>query len=208
MLFYRARAAAAITVGVLCLASTRTANAQGIEVGLLGGYRFGGELFQDVAGRPLDIAGAPALGVVVGVPVWAGLHVEGLYTHQAADALIPSGYLGSLTRWRLTVDHWHGGGLQEFAGGAVPRLFTGTLGLTRYTAEADRGIRFSIGGGGGVKLFPVRAVALRLDGRVFTTLLDAGSTGFACVHGTCFIALNVDLAWQAEFTAALVVRLP
>jgi hypothetical protein len=199
---------AAALLGLFLFAGAVPARAQGIEFTPMGGYRFGGDLFEDAAGRPLDIDGAPALGAVLDIPLWEGLQFEGLFSHQQADVLVPVGYLDALQRWRLTVDHWQGGALQEFSDGEVRPFLTGTLGLTRYAAEGDNEIRFTLGAGGGVKLFPVSRVGVRLDGRVFTTFVDAGGSGFACVYGTCFIALNVDIAWQAEFTAGLIVRLP
>ena len=30
----------------------------------------------------------------------------------------------------------------------------------------------------------------------------------ACAPGTCITAVHVDVVWQAEFTAGLIVRLP
>jgi hypothetical protein len=42
---------------------------------------------------------------------------------------------------------------------------------------------------------------------VFATFLDAAGTGIACGGRGCLIALHLDVAWQAEFTAGLVVKL-
>jgi len=86
-------------------------------------------------------------------------------------------------------------------------FLTGTLGLTRYGTSADSEVRFSAGAGGGVKLFPWSRLGVRLDGRVFAAILDAEGTALACGSGTCFLALHVNAAWQAEFTAGLLVRL-
>jgi hypothetical protein len=57
-----------------------------------------------------------------------------------------------------------------------------------------------------VKLLPLRRIGLRLDGRVFATFVDAGGSLVACSPGVCFVALNADVIWQAEFTAGAVVR--
>jgi hypothetical protein len=67
-------------------------------------------------------------------------------------------------------------------------------------------MRFMVAAGGGVKIFPVPHLGVRLDGRVFATFLDASGTVVACANA-CLAHLHVSIAWQAEFTAGLVVRL-
>lgn len=128
------------------------------------------------------------------------------FTHQRADVLVPGGFSRPTTRWRISVDHWQGGGLQEFGRSRARPFLTGTLGLTRYAAEADSEVRFTLGAGGGLKVFPMRHLVLRLDGRVFATLVDAGASLIACSPGSCFLAIHTDVVWQAEFTAGAVVR--
>jgi hypothetical protein len=50
-----------------------------------------------------------------------------------------------------------------------------------------------------------RRLGVRLDGRVFTTFVDADARAVACAQQTCFFGLDVNVAWQAEFTAAMIV---
>ena len=64
--------------------------AQGIEITPFGGYRFGGDFFELIAGRPVDTDGAPAIGAMVDVPLRDGLQVEGLFTHQDAHVEMES----------------------------------------------------------------------------------------------------------------------
>jgi hypothetical protein len=197
----------ATTIAYVCIVSMHTVRAQSVEVAPYGGYRFGSDLFEVVAGRPLDMDGAPAVGLVFDVPLAAGLQVEGMFSHQQAFAEFPLQPLSPPTRWRISVDHWQGGGLQEFTGGRVRPFLTGTFGLTRYAAADDNEIRFTIGTGGGVKLFPTSRLGVRLDGRVFATFLDANGTGVVCGgRGACLLALHVNVAWQTEFTAGLIFR--
>lgn len=182
-------------------------DAQSVELMPFGGYRFGGDLFELAAEGPVDLDGSPALGVVLNVPVSEGLQVEALFTQQRVTVPIRPGQVDPASRWHVTVGHAQVGGLQEFAGGRVRPFLTGVLGLTRYAAAGDSEIRFTVGAGGGVKLFHASHVGLRLDGRLYTTFIDADARFLACAHGTCIAALSVDVVWQAEFTAGVVFRL-
>jgi len=197
------RAGAAI---VLMLSAAPRLAAQGFEIAPFGGYRFGLEWFDIDVTRPGAIDRAPALGVVFDVPLSEGLQFEGLFSHQQSDVLVPQPF-GPALRLRSAVDHWQGGALQEFSGGRVRPFLTGVLGLSRYAVEADSAIRFTVGGGGGVKLFPASHVGLRLDGRIFATLVDADARAVVCGGRSCVLFLHLDVAWQAEFTAGVVVKL-
>ena len=200
------RLISALTVLVCVAGRASTLSAQGVEVAPFAGYRFGGDFFEIITGQPVDLDGALSLGVVVDVPLRNGLQVEGLFTHQHAAVSVPGDVFRPTTLWRMSVDHWQGGGLQEFGGGRLRPFLTGTLGLTRYATEGDSELRFTLGAGGGVKVFPTPHVGLRLDGRVFATFVDAEGSLVACWPGSCFISLHANVVWQAEFTAGVVVK--
>ena len=202
---HRTRSAGAFAVLVLLGHVTPLAG-QGIEIAPLGGYRIGGDLFEIAAARPLDNDGAPALGVVVDVPLHEGMQLEASFSHQQLDVLGPFQPLQPPSTWRISVDQWQVGGLQEYGGAKVRPFATGLVGLTRYAMEADSEVRFMVSAGGGVKIFPVPHLGVRLDGRVFATFLDASASTVLC-SGGCVARLHVSVAWQAEFTAGLVVRL-
>ena len=187
-----------------------TSHAQTVEVSPFVGYRFGGGFFERITGQPVDLDGAPAVGAVVNLKLRArGLFAEALFTHQESRVTFPGGLFAGPAQWRITVDHWQGGGLQEFGASRRARPFlTGLLGVTRYAAEGDNEIRFTAGAGGGVKLMPVRHVGVRLDGRVFATFADVNGRAIACSPGVCLVAFDADIVWQAEFSAGLVVAFP
>lgn len=181
--------------------------AQSFEIAPFGGIRVGGGFFEASTGRPVDTDGAPAVGVTVDVPFSPGLQIEAAFSHQSANIFVPGEPFGPSARVHFTVDHWQGGGLQEYGAGRARPFLTGVLGLTRYSGGADSEFRFTVGAGGGIKLFPAQHFGIRLDGRVFATLIDGSGTALACVDQRCLVALNLDVVWQAEFTAGLVVRL-
>jgi hypothetical protein len=194
-------------VVVALLAHVSLASAQRLELMPFAGYRFGGDFFELASGHPIDADGAPAIGAVVNVPLGDGLHVEGLFTHQNGR-VTSTDLFGHQSRWNVTVDHWQAGGLQELRHDRVRPFLTGLVGLSRYAIEGDSELRFVAGAGGGVKLFPVSRVGIRLDGRLFATFLDVGGRALACPAGPCLIALDVDVIWQAEFSAGVVVKVP
>ena len=199
------RALARIGV-VLLVCHPAVALAQKVEVSPFGGYRFGGGFFERVTNQPVDLDGAPAVGGALNVAMHDGLWFEGLFTRQEARVDVRGGLLAPETRLHITVDHWFAGGLQEFDYKPAVRPFlTGLLGLTRYAAEGDNEIRFSISAGGGVKLRPTRHLGARLDGRVFTTFADVEGRTIFCSPGLCLVAFEGDVVWQAEFSAGLII---
>jgi hypothetical protein len=181
-----------------------------VEITPFGGYRFGGDFFELITGEPVDLDGAPAFGVAVDVPIRDphGYQIEGLFSHEQADLTVHRQPFGPATIAHVTVDHWMGGGLQEFGDARVRPFLTGMLGLTRYAGEGDSEIRFALSAGGGVKLFPTKHVGLRLDGRLFATFVEADLGFLACnsFNGTCVIAFRTDVVFQAEFTAGAVLK--
>ena len=195
-------------IAVLCLAMAARVSAQTVEIAPFGGYRFGGDLFERVTGQAVDLDGAPVAGGVVNIALDEGLWIEGLFSHQQAKVTVDATPFAPAKEWRIVVDHWLAGGLQEFGIGRARPFLTGLLGLTRYAAESDNEIRFVVSAGGGVKLRPTRHVGLRLDGRVFTTFADVDGRAIACSPGACFFAFHADIVWQAEFSAGLVVAFP
>lgn len=198
----------AVAVGLLVALQAVSLTAQSVEVAPFAGFRVGGGFFETSTGRPLDPGAAPAAGIAADVPIAEGLHFEAAFSRQRADVFVAGTASLPSSRWRIVVDQYQAGGLQEF--GRDPRIrpfLTGVLGLTRYAAGGDSRVRFAAGAGGGVKLFPSARVGVRLDGRVFATLIDADGTGLACGSGGCLIALHVHAAWQAEFTAGLAVKI-
>ena len=191
---------------IWALASAWPVQAQGIEITPFGGYRFGGDFFELVAGRPVDTDGAPAIGATVDVPVGGGLQIEGLFTHQNAHVELEPVPFAPLRRAKVSVDHFQGGALQEYMDGRVRPFATGMLGLTRYAGEGDSEIRFTLGAGGGVKLFATDTIGMRLNGQVSATFVYFDATVVGCSPGLCLVGLNTDVVWQVEFSAGLIVK--
>ena len=197
-----------LTLMVCAFGPPATASAQTLEITPFFGYRFGGDFFELVTEQPVDEDGAPAYGVFVNVPLGYGLQFEALYSRQDAYLTTPERPLVPATRWHITVENYQAGALQEFRYGRMRPYLQSTFGLTRYAAEDNSELRFGFSAGGGVKLFPTEYLGVRFDGRTFVTFTDAEGEALACTVGVCLFALDVDVVWQAEFTAGVVVRFP
>jgi hypothetical protein len=181
------------------------ATGQTVEAAPVGGYRFGGDLFEFVTNGSVDTDGAPVVGGAVNVELGDGLSFEALVTRQEAHVTVTGGAFSQPAHWRVVVDQWLAGGRQEFGVGRARPFLTGLVGLTRCGIEDDNEVRFTVAAGGGLKLPLQRRLGVRLDGRVFTTFVDADARAVACAQQTCFFGLDVNVAWQAEFTAAMIV---
>ena len=192
---------------IVFLAHAKPVDAQGLELMPFGGYRFGGDFFELATGHPADLDGSPALGLVVNVPLSNGLQVEALVTRQRAHVPVTTAPFDPEELRHVTVGHAQVGGLQELSDGRIRPFLTGVLGLTRFASDGNSEVRFTLGAGGGVKLFPIPQVGLRLDGRVYTTFIDADARFLACASGRCLTSLHVDVVWQAELSAGIVFRL-
>ena len=197
------RSSAAALSLLLVLGLAVPVSAQTVEVAPFAGYRFGGDLFELATNHPLDSDGAPVFGGAVSVEMSNGHWFEALVTHQQADVDLPTGPFSPPVRTRAVVNHFLAGGRQDLGTGRARPFVTGFLGLTHYGADGDDEVRFTLGGGGGAKFSFGRHLGLRLDGRVFTTFVDLDA-GAACAGG-CIVGLNVNVVWQAEFTAGLVL---
>ena len=206
----RSRLVGVITFVACCVGHASTLSAQGVEITPFGGYRFGGDFFELVTGQQVDTDGAPAVGAIVDIPVGdGGLQIEALFTHQDAHVTVASEPFGPPARWNISVDHWEGGALQEYTGGRIRPFSTGMLGLTRYASEGDSEMRFTLGAGGGVKLFATENVGVRLNGQVSATFVYFDTNVLACGRpGVCFVGVNTDIVWQIEFSAGLIVKVP
>lgn len=189
------RLGTAVCVGALIAAGAGHVSAQTVEVSPIAGTRAGGDLFEVAAGRALDVDFAPVVGGALNVDLGDGLSFEGIYTHQWTKQ----------EGLRLTTDQWLAGGRQEFGMGRARPFLSGLFGLTRYAANGDGEIRFTLAAGGGLKVAMQRHLGLRLDSRVSTTFVDAEARAVACTPGMCLVAGHAALVWQIEFSGGLVV---
>ena len=195
-----------LPIGIALALVSAPLYAQGVEVAPFIGIRGGEEATAIATPGFTHIDRDPSLGVTLSVPLWEGLQFEGLFTHEHVRYLIYPDAYGPGARLQGAVDHWQAGGLQEFGRGWARPFLTGALGVTRYAVEADSEFRFAIAAGGGVKVFPTSNVGLRVDGRAFSTFLDAFTTRGVCGGSGCLLGLHLEVAWQFEMTVGVVFK--
>lgn len=202
------RSLTAALCAVACLtALPLPARAQRVENTPFAGFRVG-SVISEVDGRPVvDDDGGPSVGVVVDVvfgPLLDGLKVEGVFSRQTADLEVRTSLLDPPASVRVEVDQIQAGGVHDFSDGRVRPFLAGLLGITRYAVPGDTEVRFSVGVGTGLKIYPTRHVGIRLDARGYMTVTDLGSAG-VCGGFGCAIGFSVSPAFQGDFTAGLLV---
>ena len=170
---------AAALVSILALAAAPAARSQedrGAELTPYAAYRFGGEI--DDGGEVFrtddpDIEESEAFGLILDVPLRGGFMIELLLSHQETEAEIDDGlFEPSLGLGDVSVTYGHVGILYGWPIGHVEPFVVGSLGATLLDPDvpgSDEETRFSVGFGGGLKLFPTDHGGLRLEARGFWT---------------------------------------
>ena len=196
----------AVLACVTSLCGASAATAQTVEITPFVGYRVGGDFFEVAVEHAVDTDGAPSVGLLgdLRLPQLApGFTLAALFTRQQPLVEARPGPFDPPVAVRVTVDHLQFGGTQELHGGRARPFLTGLLGLTRYGLPHDSETRFSVSGGGGVKMFATHHVGLRLDGRVVATFDALGTRGVCGGYG-CAIGIDAAVFWQGEATAGIV----
>lgn len=210
----------ALLVMAILGASSGLGNAQTVEIAPFLGWQFGGGF--GIQDGSVDIEADSVFGFIVDVRVRVDATVEFIYSRQqttlevtSTDALRPGvGFLD------VNVEYFQAGGVYEFLGEgaeyfdddddkpAVRPFIVLTLGATRFSPSptgAGGDWRFSLGFGGGVKVFLSKRWGFRLDARAWPTFVAGGGAFFCSLPGGCLIAFGGSASWQASGTAGLII---
>jgi hypothetical protein len=182
------------------------AAAQRIEISPFGGYRLGWSV-AEIGGAPVTRDdGGVSFGVVADIPFGPphdGYRFELLVSRESAMVTARPSVLDPPVRAHVTVDQIMIGAMQELDDAPARPFVSGLIGVTRYAAPGEADVRFAVGLAGGGKFFANPHLGLRLDGRVFMTIISV-SGGAACAGG-CVVAFNANPVFQGEVTAGLIV---
>jgi len=110
----------------------------------------------------------------------------------------------------LDIDYFHIGGTFGVGQGNLNPYIAASLGATRFDPKSSTlgsETKFSLGLGAGVKWFPTNRVGLRLEGRLFGTLIDNESVAFSGPGGVLVVG-HSDVLLQYNAIAGLIFVIP
>jgi hypothetical protein len=174
-------------------------------------YRMGGSFDErDGAGR-VDLNDSSAEGILFNIAAHPNGQYEFLYARQSTDA-DTSGFFANNPRIDLDVEYLQFGGTYLFDGESTRPFIAMTVGVTQFDPELpDTGSEsfFSASFGGGLQIRARERLGIRLEARVFTTLVDDDSDIFCSSidgAGACLIRVDARTLTQWEARAGLVFR--
>lgn len=213
----RTRSLLPVAVALVLGALASAAAAQRIEITPFVGYRFGGELEGEIGGlRPdiltpdLEADDGESLGVVVDLALALGLQLEFLVERQETDLQVDLGLFSGAALTRLDIDYYHLGLVYQWPIGPVHPFVGGSLGITRFApdlAGLDDATRPSGSLGGGVKIFISKNLGFRVEGRLFSTLIEDDDLAFCGPLGSCGRRNTGSYFEQSEIRAGLILAL-
>lgn len=181
----------------------------------IGGYTFGGE-FADKAGiLAVEVDDSPHYGLIANIRESANTQWEIYYSRQQSEAdtsELSTGTPVGDAVVDLDVQYLHVGGTYVADGLRARPFLAATVGATRFDPDPltfDSENFFSFGVGAGWQLQPTERLGVRVEGRVFGTLLRS-DTDLFCQTGPeeniCAISADSDVYWQFQTTLGVVFR--
>ena len=196
-----------LSFSVLSVMLPVMAHAQRIEITPFVGYRLGGSLNDLDIEESFDFEDNDSQGIILDIAVAPNAFVEILYSTQETKLEEGGTLFLDNPLFDIDVDYWHVGGLYQFEYGRMKPFVVATLGITELDPQPrdlDSETKFSMGIGGGVKLMLAERLALRLEGRGFSTLVDTGEEVFCNPHA-CYGYDSATFLWQFEARAGVVL---
>ena len=212
------RLVAAVAMGVAAAPAAAQEPPFRFEITPYAGYRVGGE-FEPQEAEPkapggFELHEGNAEGLIFDIRTSEGNgQWELLYAHQATKLDTQPSFVGGPTL-DLDVSHFQFGGaylFHDYSDTLVPFIAM-TAGVARFEPrldEADAEDFFSWSLGGGVHLRADRRIGVRLEARVYGTLIDDDSALFCVVSPTvnsCAVRVEGDQLYQFEARVGLVGR--
>ena len=174
-------------------------------------YRMGGSFDEKDGPGRVDINDSSAEGLLFNIAANPNGQYEIIYARQRTDADI-SGFLADDSTIDMDVEYFQFGGTYLLDGDTARPFVAMTIGITQFDPQLpDTGSEsfFSASLGGGIHLRARERLGIRLEARVFATLIDDDSDIFCSSiggAGTCLIQVDARTLTQWEFRAGLVFR--
>jgi hypothetical protein len=174
------------------------------------GYRFGGS-FEQHDGEELDLEEGNAQGILLNIRASANTQWELLYARQETRLDTPSALPG--VPWlEIKIEHLQFGGTYLFEGPVARPFLALTAGVSHFEPSVpgtSAETYFSGSLGVGVQFRANKRVGVRLEGRVFGSLIDSDEALF-CSTGpeanVCAIRVVGTVLYQWEARAGVVFR--
>ena len=176
-------------------------------------YSIGGTFNDADSDIKASLQDSGSFGLLFNIRESANTQWEILYSQQKTDADIEGSSAGDATL-DMTVRYLQAGGTYQGDGETVRPYLAATLGVAHFdisTDGYDSDTFFSFSIGPGLQIRPNERLGLRLEARVFGTLLKSDSKLF-CVSdpaggtASCAITVNGDVLWQVQAMAGVVFR--
>ena len=169
------------------------------------GYRAGGEFEDAVTGTRFKLDETPSYGLILNIAHRKNTQYEVYASYQSTRLLADGAFTGD-PLFDLDIWYLQGGGTYVFdVRHKVRPYLLATIGATHLSpgpAELNSKTRFSINLGGGVKIFPIRNLGIRLEARWLATALQSNSAIF-CGGGTCAVQVTGNGFSQYEANLGL-----
>ena len=180
------------------------------ELTAYGGYRFGGT-FEDVTtDEEIDLDDDAGFGLIANLRESSNTQWELIYSRQQTSA-----DLSALSQPQSTIDvrlqSLQVGGTYLGEGERARPYLAATIGGTHVEPDSlfDGDTFWSFSIGGGLQVAPSNRIGLRLEARVWGTLVDSDSSLFCesgAQGGLCAIETDSRMLWQFETFAGVVFR--
>ena len=181
------------------------------EISPFVGYRIGGTFEDDDSEVELDLDEGKSYGLALNMRADANTEYELTYSHQSTDVDVTEVAPGA-PALDLDIDYLQIGGTYLWDGQRARPFLVATVGVAHLDpddSDVDSETYFAFSIGGGWKVFPSNSLGLRLEARVYGTVLESDSDVF-CRSGpsgsACLIQSRGDVLWQWELSAGASFR--
>lgn len=181
------------------------------EITPFAAYRIGGQFDEKDGDVEFELNESNAQGFMLNIRANPNGQYELLYARQDTE-VGTQGLFATDSVMDLDVEYFQIGGTYLFDGENTLPFIALTLGVTHFDpqpAEFDSESYFSASFGGGVQLNATKRIGVRIEGRVFTTLIESDSDIFcssAGGAGACLIQVDGTTLTQWEARVGLVFR--
>lgn len=174
------------------------------------GYRVGGQFADSDTGDEVELGDAGSFGLIINAPADYTTEWELFYSRQSAG--IDRSTVPVDPSLDIDISYFQAGGTYVFEGAPIRPFISAGIGASQFSPDqsqynSETYFAFSIGAG--AHIFPESRIGLRLEGRVFGSVIDSDSDIFCASNqggATCAFRADGDILWQWEVFAGVTAR--